>query len=236
VRDQYVGDVSDLLKYALLRMLASDDRRLGVAWYYNPNCDKRRDGRHSEYLGEDKWVALDANLWSALRNLSKRSVAAVEQLAIWPPTVRFHHEPIPDWRLRAGWAAGMAYLFAKADLVFLDPDNGVGRVGKRHATLDEVRLLRRPGQRALVLIKFPGRTPFDEQEDVYCDAIRRATGTSRLITLRTYVSVPNSSGGKVPRFRWFTMIDHDDVLARRFASFADKLNSIPGASAFIRPE
>ena len=237
MRDQYVGDVSDLLKYALLRTLAGDDRRLGIAWYYNPGSDARKDGRHTEYMGEDKWVALDAALLSALRTLSERSLAAIEQLAIWPAGVRFHGEPVPDWRSRGGWAAGMAQSFGNADLVFLDPDNGVGRHrGRRHATLAEVKLLRRPGERALVLIKFPARTRFDKQEETYHGDIRRETGASRLLTLRTSVAVPTSSGGKVPRSRWFTMIDHDDVLAGRFVNFAHKLSSIPGARAIIRRE
>jgi hypothetical protein len=32
VRDQYAGDVSDVLKFAFLRALAGNDRTLGVAW------------------------------------------------------------------------------------------------------------------------------------------------------------------------------------------------------------
>ena len=79
MRDQYVGDVSDLLKYALLRRLAAADRGLGVAWYYNQAYDGRNDGRHTEYLGEDKWQALDSWVLSALGDLSERSVTAVEQ-------------------------------------------------------------------------------------------------------------------------------------------------------------
>jgi hypothetical protein len=236
MRDQYVGDVSDLLKYALLRALVADDRRLGVAWYYNPACDGRNDGRHTEYLGEDKWLALDGCLLPALRNLSERSVAGVEQLPIWPKDVRFHREPMPDRRSRTEWAARMVRKLDSSELVFLDPDNGLGRSGRRHTTLDEVRLLRRPSERALVLIKFPGRIPFDLQEDAYHNALRLETGVKRLLTLRTSVAVPAANGRTVPRFRWFTLLDHDDGLAARFATFANTLNSIAGATATFRPE
>ena len=59
MRDQYSGDISDLLKFAFLYRLAEQDRRLGVGWYYNTSDDGRRDGRHVEYRGEPKWACLD---------------------------------------------------------------------------------------------------------------------------------------------------------------------------------
>ncbi len=43
-----------------------------------------------------------------------------------------------------------------ADIVFLDPDNGLGAETTKHATFSEIRLLRKPG-RAVVFITFPGR-------------------------------------------------------------------------------
>ena len=33
MRDQYAGDISDVLKFAFLRTLAGQDKTLGVAWY-----------------------------------------------------------------------------------------------------------------------------------------------------------------------------------------------------------
>ena len=38
MRDQYAGDISDLLKLSLLRTLAAGDRSLGVGWYLQPNA------------------------------------------------------------------------------------------------------------------------------------------------------------------------------------------------------
>jgi hypothetical protein len=38
----------------------------------------------------------------------------------------------------------------------------------------------------------------------------------------------------VPRFRWFTLLDYDDVLAERLVNFARKLDAIPAATARIR--
>jgi hypothetical protein len=41
MRDQYVGDISDMLKFGLLRALAANDRKLDIAWYYAPGHDGR---------------------------------------------------------------------------------------------------------------------------------------------------------------------------------------------------
>jgi hypothetical protein len=65
MRDQYAGDISDLLKFALLRTLAGNDKTIGVGWYYNHEHDGSfQDGCHREYCDEPKWKAVDA-LYSA---------------------------------------------------------------------------------------------------------------------------------------------------------------------------
>jgi hypothetical protein len=52
-------------------------------------------------------------------------------------------------------------------------------------------------------------------------------GADRVITIRTSVSVPTSnSGARVPRLRWFTLIDPDEVLSQRVWEFKDRLEKI----------
>lgn len=89
MRDQYAGDISDVLKFAFLRALARDDRALGVAWYYAPDNDGRADGRHLEWRGEAAWRLLDAQLHTGLSALPERSIAALERAAIWPKGCSF---------------------------------------------------------------------------------------------------------------------------------------------------
>jgi len=81
MRDQYAGDVSDVLKFAFLRALAGADRKLGVAWYYAPGHDGSTDGRHLEWIKEPSWQLLDKELHAGLATLPERSVAALEQAA-----------------------------------------------------------------------------------------------------------------------------------------------------------
>lgn len=233
MRDQYAGDVSDFLKYALLRELSNDGRSLGVAWYYNAAHDGRADGCHVEYLEDKGWAALDEPLWHALKELPDRSIAAIEALPIWPSGTVFHGAPVPPKPLRAAWASAMCCQLADCDLVFVDPDNGLGRLTPRHATLEEIKALRRPG-RTIVLIKFPGRVPFDIQEDDYHAILQAETGAERIMTLRSSVAVPSANGQKVPRFRWFTLLDHDGTLADQVSAFTNRLGMISGAKALIR--
>lgn len=154
MRDQYAGDVSDVVKFALLRALAGADRTLGIAWYFAPGDDGRADGRHLEWRYEAAWRLLDAQLHAGLATLPERSIAALEQTAIWPTGHCFSASRCVE---RKAWAVRKRNALDGADIVFLDPDNGVGSETEKHATFTEIRLLRRPG-RAIVFITFPGRS------------------------------------------------------------------------------
>ncbi len=167
MRDQYAGDVSDVLKFALLRALARQDRTLGVAWYYAPGDDGRPDGRHLEWRDEAAWRLLDAELHTGLATLPERSIAALERAAIWPNGALFHRDPMPLRADRGAWGAAES---------------------EKHATFSEIRQLRKPG-RAIVFITFPGRNlthdallqQLHERLTVECD-------TKNVVTLRTNCS------------------------------------------------
>ncbi|MBZ0148336.1 MAG: hypothetical protein K8F62_12470 [Pseudorhodoplanes sp.] len=121
MRDQYVGDVSDVLKFAFLRALNGDDRKPGVAWYYVPTDDGRPDGRHLEWRDEPEWKTLDTRLHSELWKLPDRSVEALERALFWPEGVLFHRAPVPSRAHRSDWAVSMRASLASANIVFLDP-------------------------------------------------------------------------------------------------------------------
>jgi hypothetical protein len=62
MRDHYAGDITDFLKFSYIRTVVPPQSKLGVAWYYIPTHDGRRDERHTEYHREEKWNSLDVNL------------------------------------------------------------------------------------------------------------------------------------------------------------------------------
>ncbi|HVA62395.1 MAG TPA: hypothetical protein VNF74_01625 [Terriglobales bacterium] len=80
MRDQYAGDISDLLKFACLRRLGNG-LRLGIGWYRVAEHDQRRDGRHREWRDEaDRWQGLEPEVFSQLRELDPTSVADLQNL------------------------------------------------------------------------------------------------------------------------------------------------------------
>jgi len=233
VRDQYAGDVSDVLKFGFLRALAGADRTLGVAWYYARGDDGRADGRHLEWRDEAAWRLLDEELHVGLATLPERSIAALEQAAIWPKGALFHREPMPSRPKRSAWGTQKRSTLDGANLVFLDPDNGIGAETKKHATFKEIRLLCKPG-RAIVFITFPGHSlKHDVLVQQLHEQLAAEVGAETAITLRTSVSVPRSAGSRyyVPRARWFTVVEPDAELTARARAFAIALGSVPRVSA-----
>lgn len=233
MRDQYAGDVSDAVKFALLRTLADRDRRLGVAWYYVPGDDGRPDGRHIEWLKDEAWTNIDAELQAAMAVLPVRTIASLETANIWPKGTLFHREPVAKPEERYTWGLQMRRQLADADLVFLDPDNGMGSRSAKHATWGELRSLV-GSDRCAVFITFPGRTPHNEQAERLHDQVRAETGCKAVMTIRTSVAVPATKPGAfVPRARWFTLINPCDALRERLEMFAERMSAQQRMSASI---
>ena len=233
MRDQYVGDVSDAIKFGLLRALVRDDRYLGIAWYYDPGDDGGPDGRHIDWQESPDWAILDPEVQAGLLGLPQRNIDALEVAPFWPTNVSFHREPVPSGMARASWGMNKRQALEAADVVFLDPDNGIGRETPKHATMAELRDLRRPG-RSLVFITFPGRRPHAEILSELHAEVREGTGAKSVVTLRTNVSVPAKRPGMfVQRARWFTIVDGDEELVERASAFAVAMASIPRVKAVL---
>jgi hypothetical protein len=229
MRDQYAGDVSDVIKFGLLRALAGDDKRLGIAWYYVPGHDGKPNGRHIEWRQELAWSKLDQELYQGLATLPQRSVAALEKAPIWPPNTIFYRDPVPKADGRLDWGLQKRNVLTGCDLIFLDPDNGAGGNGHQHASFPEIRALRMP-ECAIVFITFPGRSA---THDVLVrrlhERLKYEADVKKITTLRTSISVPSTVRPNifVPRQRWFTIIDGDDELRLRTTKFAAALQQIP---------
>jgi hypothetical protein len=234
MRDQFAGDISDLLKLSLLRTLAGNDRSLGVGWYFIPDETDRPDGRHREFCGESKWKSLDKYVWEDLGRLPERSVKALEGLSTWPFGTKFHRTPIPGRAQRQRWFSGIKRDFAGFKIVFLDPDNGLGRTDRLHVTIDEVREMRCSGT-AVVLIKFPAHLEHGEQIREYHQQILKDAAPTSLFTIKTSVMIETETktgkSKKVPRGRWFSVIGGNGELKARGKSFVERLKKIEGCSA-----
>jgi hypothetical protein len=146
MRDNYVGDIGDYVKYGLLRSLSvRTGARLGVVWYLYPDPCKETDGRHLDYLNPAKehlYRHCDPELYDKLRSLiadNDRNVAAVRRRGLLPKDALFYETPLSlsglpkgvgkaklqREQLRQQWLAQALTYTEAADLVFLDPDNGL---------------------------------------------------------------------------------------------------------------
>jgi hypothetical protein len=147
MRDSYVGDVGDFGKYALLNSLAGSDLRLGVVWCRNSEPDATQDGLFTEY---SELRSCDPNLYDRLWQIlatNQRTLSQVENNDILPTNALFYGTAIPapkvpcfsttareaQTRLRAAWFEDGFKNLLEAELVFLDPDNGMAaKRAKKH--------------------------------------------------------------------------------------------------------
>jgi hypothetical protein len=149
MQDRYVGDVGDFGKFGLLRALCgeSDTSRLklGVVWYLVPNESHNEDGKHTRYLERSpQFRNCDPELYDNLRQMllddrggvisNRRHLATVEGSGLLPPGTLFFNEPLryqagilskDRMAMRSEWLARALRATANADVVFVDPDNGI---------------------------------------------------------------------------------------------------------------
>ena len=222
MQDRYAGDIGDFGKFALLRALAPE-RRLGVCWCQTDGAgETNNDGRHLAYLRRpDRFRQLDSEVFEALAsfvadveaNRCRRAVKSLEALALLPADTLFHGDlcPKPSTE-RQHWAAGMVESMAGADLVFLDPDNGLegAKPSRKSTTVGELVALRRPA-RALLLYHHQTRRAGGAVAEVAHVAQRLAAAdfaTVDAVRLRPYSS------------RFYFLLDADLALRGRLQDFA----------------
>jgi hypothetical protein len=166
MQDKYAGDVGDFGKFILLNELlkvSGRQLRLGVNWYRVTRPEKsNNDGRHVSYLDPKntnaaRFQTCAPGIYSKLRSLveaNNRSIRALERSMILPQDTIFFSTPLPYGSKelakriieRDNWYLESADKLRFADVLFLDPDNGIQteRVRKtqtrsiKYALVDEV--------------------------------------------------------------------------------------------------
>ena len=165
VKDQYVGDVSDYMKYATLRAWSTQGLSAGLAWM-KTEADMGGDGGLTGYLRQPELFRdFDPDLFDGLSEIvaGRRSIGAVVRAKLLSHRFSYEHLVADSRPAREDWFAGLAKLGGQARLLFLDPDNGLevpsvarGRVGsRRYVFLDELRALHRHDQAVCVYQHFP---------------------------------------------------------------------------------
>jgi hypothetical protein len=217
MQDEYVGDITDFGKLALLRHLM-EGRRLAVCWYRTRDERGRaRDEKYFEYLKRaDEFRHLAPEIFDALakvvNNISggTRGICALQRSGLLDGAV-FHRNVVPKAsHLRHRWADELVDAVKGTDLVFLDPDNGIqgSRLSPKHVALSEIAALLRQDRTLIFAQKQTGR----RSEIAFVANRMRSLGCRRIGFLRFRLVVS----------RFYVVVDPDDAMADRIVEFARK--------------
>jgi len=142
MQNKYTADIGDYSKYGLLRALLPKDYKLGLVWYLVPDEQHLKDGRHINYLSENKFRYCDPKLFEILQKIissDKRNISVIEQSKILPENTVFFSEYLSYDNIKANtlsgrqerillrdkWLVRALETVKDCDVVFLDPDNGL---------------------------------------------------------------------------------------------------------------
>ena len=208
MRHNFVNDIGDYAKYALLRALCSSGQaeiRLGFIWYLTDHEERNGDGRRRPHLSQDGWQNLDPELLTTMRQIegtlggpNRLNVGLIEASGILPAGTAYFSEAIPRVQgsvkqrvsERTSWFERAQKAVANCDLVFLDPDNGLevrsvpltSPLAGKYATVPEIAALLENAA-GVVLYQHGSRTPWPAQREHICARI--ASGTDRALTIRS---------------------------------------------------
>ena len=259
MQNQYVGDIGDFGKYGLLRHLTGmrsdtapeDALRLGVVWYLFPDGGNN-DGKFTDYLcnpkpRDSKLRDCDPELYWSLRRLVRecnRNVFSVRMSGILPRDTAYHGQSLsyPDRESqsskklrREAWLEGALEATAKANVVFVDPDNGIAipvkdeanqatgitkvdpysKRGPKYVFMDDLNRFYKRGQ-SLVIYHHMGRQgTAEEQINRHAEGLRERLGL---------FSLPWALRYRRGTTRFYFIVQHEDhrgLLQRRLQSFED---------------
>lgn len=100
MKHQYVGDINDYRKYALLRALSADGaNRIGVCWMLTPD-DGGVDGGKLAYLGQpERFRNFDPELFDVLAHAAsepgRRRLHTIEDSGAIRNAI-YHNDMLPD--------------------------------------------------------------------------------------------------------------------------------------------
>lgn len=197
VKNQYVGDQNDYVKYSLLARIAEalQHESMLVCWMLT-GVDERPDGNKLAYLQQPlKFRGFDPDVFDALSGVLEagvRDVALVERLQLIP-NARYFPALLGDHAdARASYFAALATASVSHDLMFFDPDNGLAvpsvpkgrRESARYLYWDELDAALKPGRTVVVYQHFPRvqRATFLERTLARVGELSAAHATSAIHT------------------------------------------------------
>ena len=173
MKNQYFGDINDYKKYSLLRLLGGDGQIETVVCWALTEDDGGTDGKRIKYLEQpDTWQKYDPIVFNHLKQQvivrGTRSVNVIERAEVIR-NCRFYSDIIKDdLSLRDHYFKKFFRYARGAELVFFDPDNGLGvksvprgkKKSSKYIYWNEVETSYKSGHSILLYQHFP-RKPRD---------------------------------------------------------------------------
>jgi hypothetical protein len=254
MQDRYIGDVGDYAKYGLLRQLlqpsaSRQELRLAVLWYLIDNEEGNSDGKHVSYLRDDHMRSCDPTLHDTLSLLvysKSRNVASVETSGVLPPELTAYfsarlpslksrrQQDISAADARRQWFIRALEASQTADLVFLDPDNGLeapsapptSAKASKYVYLDEIGAIAERGQSLLIYHHHNRSAPSEVQIALALKKLRSVAPHCSSIIAITF------RRGSVRSFFLLVARSHSNILRANMAT----LRLSPWASYFSTTE
>ena len=212
MQNKYVADAGDFGKHGLLRRLCGmtdeetdvPDLRLGLLWYMHRE-EHGQDGKHITYLAPtyeniQTFGVCDPALWDALRRMicdDRRCVRCVQGAGILPGDTCFYDALLTflpglprttKETIRGYWLKRALQATAKADLVCLDPDNGIrwdgskmlNIDGPKYTYLDDLRAFWDRGQSLVVYHHLGMSVPAEAQAETVSSALVDGLGVESI--------------------------------------------------------
>lgn len=134
MKNQYVGDIGDYGKYSLLRAFINSGVKIGINWYLTENDDSN-DGKFTDYLKKkDEYRRYDQDIFDVIKKIApkkNKSVMDIQNSGILPGTIFYSDmlnpvgTPTDRRKTRERWFEESIHALEDADLIFMDPDNGL---------------------------------------------------------------------------------------------------------------
>lgn len=128
MQDRYAGDIGDYGKFGFLRALEQNGLFVGVNWYFTYPDDKEKHQEDGRYRIAQKYFPCDQKLATTLYEISTRSsdrtVEALERASLLKSAL-YYQKPVLIKEQRSDWHQEALRTLHAAEIVFLDPDNGL---------------------------------------------------------------------------------------------------------------
>ena len=185
MKNQYVGDINDYVKYGLIHSIAKIfDNKILFVWMLTEN--ENNDGNKIEYLNNSqKYRHYNPELFDELKNIVANkqkynnidNIIAIEKNKLFNKYSFFNEFIKDDKKLRGIYFQKVNNLAKEYDTIFFDPDNGIevpsckygGKKSSKYIYWNEIKDIYELKKNILIYQHFPRK----DREKFTKDLVKR---------------------------------------------------------------